>query len=73
MLMKCPGIEQCVLPHLSLHFVWGKKKEREKEREREREREKDTNELIYETETDLQTKKTSLLLPKWKGGGGGIN
>ena len=33
----------------------------------------DTNELIYETETDSQTQKTNLRLPKGKGGGGGIN
>ena len=33
----------------------------------------DTNELIYKTETDLQTQKTDLWLPKGKGGGGGIN
>ena len=32
---------------------------------------KDTNELIYKTETDLQTSKTNLWLPKGKGGGGG--
>ena len=31
---------------------------------------KDTDELIYETETDSQTLKTSLRLPKGKGGGG---
>ena len=31
----------------------------------------DTNELIYKTETDAQTQKTDLLLPKGKGGGGG--
>ena len=30
---------------------------------------KDTNELIYKTETDSQTKKTNLWLPKEKGGG----
>ena len=29
----------------------------------------DTNELIYKIETDLQTQKTNLCLPKWKGGG----
>ena len=29
----------------------------------------DTNELIYETETDSQTLKTNLWLPKGKGGG----
>ena len=29
----------------------------------------DTNELIYKTETDLQTWKTNLWLPKEKGGG----
>ena len=28
----------------------------------------DTNELIYETETDSQTQKTNLWLPKGKGG-----
>ena len=33
----------------------------------------DTNELIYETETDSQIQKTNLWLPKRKGGGGGIN
>ena len=33
----------------------------------------DTNELIYKTETDSQTLKTYLWLPKGKGGGGGIN
>ena len=33
----------------------------------------DTNELIYETRTDSQTKKANLWLPKWKGGGGRIN
>ena len=26
----------------------------------------DTNELIYKTETDSQTLKTNLWLPKWK-------
>ena len=31
----------------------------------------DTNEFIYETETDSQTEKTRL--PKGKGGGGRIN
>ena len=31
------------------------------------------NELIYERETDSQTQKTNLWLPKGKGGGGGIN
>ena len=31
---------------------------------------KDTNELIYKTETDLQTQKTNLQLPKGKGGMG---
>ena len=30
----------------------------------------DTNELIYKTETDLQTEKTNLQLPKGKGQGG---
>ena len=30
----------------------------------------DTNELIYKTETDLQTLQTNLWLPKGKGGGG---
>ena len=29
----------------------------------------DTNELIYKTETDLQTQKTNLWLPKETGGG----
>ena len=29
----------------------------------------DTNELIYETETDSRTSKTNLWLPKGKGGG----
>ena len=29
----------------------------------------DTNELIYKTETDSQTSKTNLWLPKGKGGG----
>ena len=29
-----------------------------------------TNELIYKTETDPQTLKTNLRLPKGKGGGG---
>ena len=33
----------------------------------------DTNELIYKTETDSQTWKTKLWLPKGKGSGGGIN
>ena len=33
----------------------------------------DTNELIYKTETDLQTSKTNLWLPKGKRGGVGIN
>ena len=33
----------------------------------------DTNELIYETETDSQTQKTNLWLPKEKGSRGGIN
>ena len=38
----------------------------------------DTNELIYRIETDTQTLKTNLWLPKWKGGrrnklGAGIN
>ena len=28
----------------------------------------DTNEFIYKTETDSQTQKTNLWLPKWKGG-----
>ena len=31
----------------------------------------DTNELIYETETDSQTKRTDLWLPRGKGYGGG--
>ena len=30
----------------------------------------DTNELIYKIETDWQTSKTNLWLPKGKGGGG---
>ena len=30
----------------------------------------DTNELIYKTETDPQTQKTNLWLPKGKAGGG---
>ena len=30
----------------------------------------DTNELIYKTETDSQTSKTNLWLPKGKAGGG---
>ena len=30
----------------------------------------DTNELIYRTETDSQTSKTNLRLPKGKGGEG---
>ena len=35
---------------------------------------KDTNELICKSETDLQTEKTNLWLPKGNGGvGGGIN
>ena len=33
----------------------------------------DTNELLYTTETDLQTLKTNLWLPKGKHSGGGIN
>ena len=33
----------------------------------------DKNELIYETETDSQTQKTNLWLPKGKGDRGGIN
>ena len=33
----------------------------------------DTNELIYKTETESQTQKTNLWLPKEKGVGGGIN
>ena len=33
----------------------------------------DRNELIYEAETDSQTQKTNLWLPKGEGGGGGIN
>ena len=32
-----------------------------------------TNEFIYETEADLQTKKTNLWLPKRKGGKRRIN
>ena len=32
----------------------------------------DTNELMYEVETDSQTSKTNLWLPKGKHGGGGI-
>ena len=31
----------------------------------------DTNELIYETETDSQTQKTNVWLPKGKQGGEG--
>ena len=31
----------------------------------------DTNELIYETETDLQIERTDLWLPRGRGGGGG--
>ena len=31
-----------------------------------------TNELIYKTETDSQTSKTNLWLPKGKRGGGGV-
>ena len=31
---------------------------------------KDINGLIYKTETDSQTQKTNLWLPKGKGGGG---
>ena len=31
----------------------------------------DTNERIYKTETDSQTQKTNLWLPKGKGGGWG--
>ena len=31
-----------------------------------------TNELIYKSETDSQTQKTNLWLPKGKGAGGGI-
>ena len=31
----------------------------------------DTNELIYKTETDSQTSKANLWLPKGKGWGGG--
>ena len=31
----------------------------------------DTKELIYKTETDSQTSKTNLWLPKGKGGEGG--
>ena len=31
----------------------------------------DTNDLIYKRETDSQTQKTNLWLPKGKGGGGG--
>ena len=34
---------------------------------------KDTNELIYKTETELQTQKTNLRLPEGKGGGERIN
>ena len=33
----------------------------------------DINELIYKTETDSQTQKTNLWLPKGKRMGGGIN
>ena len=31
----------------------------------------DTNKLIYRTETDSQTQRTALWLPRGKGGGGG--
>ena len=33
----------------------------------------DVSELTYKTETDSQTSKTNLRLPKGKGGGEGIN
>jgi len=33
----------------------------------------DTNEFTYKTETDSQTSKANLQLPKGKGMGGGIN
>ena len=32
-----------------------------------------TNELIYETETDTQTERTDLLLPRWRGSGRGMD
>ena len=32
----------------------------------------DTNEPIYETETDLQTQRTDLWLPRGRGSGGGM-
>ena len=34
---------------------------------------RDTNELIYETEREPQTRKTALRFPKGKGVGGGVN
>ena len=33
----------------------------------------DTNKLIYETETDSQTQRTDLWLPRGKGQGGGVD
>ena len=33
----------------------------------------DTNELVYETETDSQTERTGLWLPKGRGSGGGMD
>ena len=35
----------------------------------ESKKQRDTNELVYKTEIDSQTQKTSLWLPKGKGGG----
>ena len=32
-----------------------------------------TNELVYETETDSQTERTGLWLPKGRGSGGGMD
>ena len=32
----------------------------------------DTNERIYEIETDSQTQRTDLWLPRWREGGGGM-
>ena len=33
----------------------------------------DTSELIYKTETDSQTQRADLWLPKWRGGEGGMD
>ena len=33
----------------------------------------DTNEFIHETETDSQTQRIDLWLPRGKGGGGGVD